>query len=204
VILNRGLDQHRIDVDADHIVPETGQFSRDATRATARIEDARPTPNHRVKQTRLSSQVATGCRHRTEALDVPGRVGWVRRHLLHPPALFRHVCIVPPGTPSLVLGLPSLRRKLRCAPRSRWLRGMVDVMSRQQRVTPSWVSWPLSERLRRRQRWYFALMGVCLVLILLAWNLVRLWSTTAAVVMSVVAAVLPPIAVIIANWGEDR
>jgi hypothetical protein len=78
------------------------------------------------------------------------------------------------------------------------------VMSRQQRVTPSWVSWPLSERLRRRQRWYFALMGVCLVLILLAWNLVRLWSTTAAVVMSVVAAVLPPIAVIIANWGEDR
>ena len=42
------------------------------------------------------------------------------------------------------------------------------------------------------------------VLILLAWNLVRLWSTTAAVVMSVVAAVLPPIAVIIANWGEDR
>jgi hypothetical protein len=81
---------------------------------------------------------------------------------------------------------------------------MVDVMSRQQRVTPSWVSWPLSERLRRRQRWYFALMGVCLVLILLAWNLVRLWSTTAAVVMSVVAAVLPPIAVIIANWGEDR
>jgi Flp pilus assembly protein TadB len=81
---------------------------------------------------------------------------------------------------------------------------MVDVMSRQQRVTPSWVSWPQSERLRRRQRWYFALMGVCLVLILLAWNLVRLWSTTAAVVMSVVAAVLPPIAVIIANWGEDR
>jgi Flp pilus assembly protein TadB len=81
---------------------------------------------------------------------------------------------------------------------------MVDVMRRQQRVTASWVRRPQSERLRRRQRWYFALMGVCLVLILLAWNLVRLWSTTAAVVMSVVAAVLPPIAVIIANWGEDR
>jgi hypothetical protein len=47
-------------------------------------------------------------------------------------------------------------------------------------------------------------MGVCLALILLAWNLVRLWSTTAAVVMSVVAAVLPLIAVVIANWGEDR
>ena len=61
-----------------------------------------------------------------------------------------------------------------------------------------------SQRLRRRQRWYFAVMGVCLVLIVLAWNLVRLWSTTTAVAMSVVAALLPPIAVVIANWGEDR
>ena len=73
-----------------------------------------------------------------------------------------------------------------------------------QRVTTSGVRRPQSERLRRRQRWYFALMGVCLLLIVLAWNLVRLWSTTAAVAMSVVAAVLPPIAVFIANWGEDR
>jgi len=31
-----------------------------------------------------------------------------------------------------------------------------------------------------------------------------LWSTTAAVAMSVVAALLPPIAAIVANWGEDR
>jgi DUF3099 family protein len=59
-------------------------------------------------------------------------------------------------------------------------------------------------RLRRRQRWYFALMGTCLTLIVLAWNVVRLWSTTAAVAMSVVAAVLPPVAVLIANWGEDH
>ncbi len=77
-------------------------------------------------------------------------------------------------------------------------------MRRRQRVTSSEVRRPQSERLRRRQRWYFALMGVCLVLILLAWNLVRLWSTTAAVVMSVVAALLPPIAVVIANWDEDH
>ncbi|WP_322937215.1 hypothetical protein [Nocardioides bizhenqiangii] len=42
------------------------------------------------------------------------------------------------------------------------------------------------------------------MLILLAWNLVRLWSTAAAVVMSVFAAALPPIAVVIANWGEDH
>jgi hypothetical protein len=88
---------------------------------------------------------------------------------------------------------------VRCGPR-----GKVDGMRGHQRVTASGVRRPQSERLRRRQRWYFALMGVCLVLILLAWNLVRLWSTTAAVIMSVVAAVLPPIAVIIANWGEDR
>ena len=77
-------------------------------------------------------------------------------------------------------------------------------MRRHQRVTVSGVRRPRSERLRRRQRWYFALMGVCLLLIVLAWNLVRLWSTTAAVAMSVVAAVIPPIAVVIANWGEDR
>lgn len=61
-----------------------------------------------------------------------------------------------------------------------------------------------SERLRGRRHWYFALMGTCVVLILLAWNLVRLWSTTAAVVMSIVAALLAPVAVLIANWNEDR
>lgn len=61
-----------------------------------------------------------------------------------------------------------------------------------------------SERLRRRRRWYVALMGTCVALIVLAWNVVRLWSTTAAVVMSVVAAIMAPVAVIIANWGEDH
>lgn len=49
---------------------------------------------------------------------------------------------------------------------------------------------------------YFVLMGSCVLLIVLAWNVVRLWSTTAAVVMSAVAAVIPPVAVIIA--GRDR
>jgi hypothetical protein len=52
-----------------------------------------------------------------------------------------------------------------------------------------------------RRRAYFALMGGCLLLILLAWNVVRHWSTTAAVVMSIVAAVIPPIAAIVANLG---
>ena len=53
----------------------------------------------------------------------------------------------------------------------------------------------------RRKRYYFALMGTCLVLLLLAWNVVRLWSTTAAVVMSVVAAVIPPVAAFVGNLG---
>jgi DUF3099 family protein len=53
-----------------------------------------------------------------------------------------------------------------------------------------------------RKKAYFWLMGTCLALILLAWNVVRLWSTTAAVVMSVIAALIPPIAVIVGNWGS--
>lgn len=61
-----------------------------------------------------------------------------------------------------------------------------------------------SERMRRRQRRYFVLMGVCLTLILLAWNVVRFWSTAAAVAMSAVAAVIPPIAAVLANWDEDH
>ena len=55
-----------------------------------------------------------------------------------------------------------------------------------------------------RKKAYFLLMGTCILLIVLAWNVVRFWSTTAAVVMSVVAAVIPPVAVIVGNWGQDR
>jgi hypothetical protein len=53
-----------------------------------------------------------------------------------------------------------------------------------------------------RKHAYFWLMGSCIVLILLAWNVVRFWSVTAAVVMSVVAAVIPPIAAIVGNRGN--
>lgn len=49
------------------------------------------------------------------------------------------------------------------------------------------------------RRWYFVLMGICIVLILLAWNVVRLWSIPAAVAMSVVAALIPPVAAIVGN-----
>jgi hypothetical protein len=54
---------------------------------------------------------------------------------------------------------------------------------------------------RHRHRAYFWLMGTCVVLILLAWNVVRLWSTTAAIVMSVVAALIPPVAAFVGNQG---
>jgi hypothetical protein len=51
---------------------------------------------------------------------------------------------------------------------------------------------------------YVLLMGSCLTLIILAWFVVRLFSVPAAIAMSAVAAVLPPTAVIVANWGHDK
>lgn len=53
-----------------------------------------------------------------------------------------------------------------------------------------------------RKKAYFWLMGTCIALILLAWNVVRFWSIPAAVAMSVVAAVIPPTAAIVANRNE--
>ena len=53
----------------------------------------------------------------------------------------------------------------------------------------------------KRRRIYFTLMGICVALIVLAWNVVRFWSTTVAIVMSVVAAVIPPVAAFLGNMG---
>ena len=55
--------------------------------------------------------------------------------------------------------------------------------------------------LRTRKRAYFILMGVCLVLIVLAWMVVYRYSILAAVIMSVVALVIPPFAAIVGNAG---
>ena len=52
-----------------------------------------------------------------------------------------------------------------------------------------------------RKRVYLAMMGTCLLLIVLAWTLIWRFSVTAAVVMSAVALVVPPVAAIIANSG---
>ncbi len=60
----------------------------------------------------------------------------------------------------------------------------------------------LAERQRHRLHVYLWMMGVCLVLIVLAWNVVRLWSVPAAVAMSAVAAIIPPVAAFVANRGS--
>jgi hypothetical protein len=58
---------------------------------------------------------------------------------------------------------------------------------------------PLS--LGTRERAYLIMMGVCVLLIVLAWTLIWRYSVVAAVVMSAVALVVPPVAAIIANAG---
>ncbi|MGA5132837.1 DUF3099 domain-containing protein [Streptomyces olivoreticuli] len=62
----------------------------------------------------------------------------------------------------------------------------------------------------RRRHWYFAMMGTCIGLFVLAWAVVRLFSVPAAVAMCLVAMVIPPVAAIVANrhgpddrWWDD-
>lgn len=56
---------------------------------------------------------------------------------------------------------------------------------------------PAPTRVRRRR--YLAMMAFCVLLLILAWGWIRLYSTTAAVAMSAVAALIPPLAAILAN-----
>ncbi len=64
--------------------------------------------------------------------------------------------------------------------------------------------------LARRRHVYFAMMGTCIALFVLAWSVVRLWSVPAAVGMCVVAMIIPPVAAMVANrrgpddrWWDD-
>jgi DUF3099 family protein len=52
---------------------------------------------------------------------------------------------------------------------------------------------------RGDKRLYFLLMGICIGLFVLSWAVLDRYSVTAAVAVSVVALVIPPFAVIIAN-----
>jgi ABC-type transport system involved in cytochrome bd biosynthesis fused ATPase/permease subunit len=48
------------------------------------------------------------------------------------------------------------------------------------------------------------MMGTCVTLIVLAWFVVRLYSTPAAIVMSLIAMVIPPFAAIVGNRDTDH
>jgi hypothetical protein len=52
---------------------------------------------------------------------------------------------------------------------------------------------------RRDKRVYLALMTVCIGLFVLSWAVLDRYSRTAAIIVSVVALVIPPFAVIVAN-----
>jgi len=52
---------------------------------------------------------------------------------------------------------------------------------------------------RRDKRVYLVLMSVCIGLFVLSWAVLDRYSVTAAIVVSAVALVIPPLAVIIAN-----
>ena len=54
-----------------------------------------------------------------------------------------------------------------------------------------------------RNRAYFLLMGGGIAAVVLAWTVVRLFSVTAAIVISVIVGLVPPIAAIIANAGDE-
>ncbi len=52
---------------------------------------------------------------------------------------------------------------------------------------------------RGDKRLYFVLMGICIGLFVISWAVVDRYSVTAAVILSIVALVIPPFAAIIAN-----
>ena len=54
-----------------------------------------------------------------------------------------------------------------------------------------------------RNRIYFLLMGGCIAAVVLAWTVVRIFSVTAAIVISVIVGLIPPVAAIIANAGDE-
>jgi formate hydrogenlyase subunit 4 len=59
---------------------------------------------------------------------------------------------------------------------------------------------------RGDKRRYFILMGICIGLFVLSWAVLDRYSTAAAVIVSLVALVIPPVAAIIANvsGASDR
>ncbi|BBY57412.1 hypothetical protein MSAR_05480 [Mycolicibacterium sarraceniae] len=60
----------------------------------AGVEDVSVPGCHRVHETRLTGQVVTGARHRTETLDVPMGMTGIGRGLLHPDTRLDHATII--------------------------------------------------------------------------------------------------------------
>jgi hypothetical protein len=58
---------------------------------------------------------------------------------------------------------------------------------------------PVQPPTRGDKRRYFVLMGVCIGLFVISWAVLARYSVVAAVVVSAVALVIPPLAAIIAN-----
>jgi hypothetical protein len=56
---------------------------------------------------------------------------------------------------------------------------------------------------KHRRQVYLLLMGVAVLLVSLAWFVVYRWSRPAAALMSAVAAVIPPVAAILANNKQE-
>lgn len=54
-----------------------------------------------------------------------------------------------------------------------------------------------------RNRLYFALMGGVIAAVILSWTVIRLFSVTAAIVVSVAVMIVPPIAAMVANAGDE-
>jgi lipopolysaccharide export LptBFGC system permease protein LptF len=59
--------------------------------------------------------------------------------------------------------------------------------------------WSGPQPSRSDKRRYFILMAICIGLFVLSWAVVDRYSTAAAVIISIVALVIPPFAAIIAN-----
>jgi hypothetical protein len=54
-----------------------------------------------------------------------------------------------------------------------------------------------------RNRLYFALMGGVIAAVILSWTVIRLFSVTAAIVVSVAVMIVPPVAAMVANAGDE-
>ena len=73
-VLLCGVDQHRIQVDADDGVATLVQVAGVATRTTSGVQDGRTPRGQGIDQACFADQVGAGCGHVAEPLHVPGRM----------------------------------------------------------------------------------------------------------------------------------